>query len=346
MEKNILIILAAGLFLIFTSCQNGSEERKVMSVNGYMNPDSMGVTLSHEHVLVDWIGADSTGYHRWNRDEVVEKVLPFFLGAKEYGVNTIIEFTPAYLGRDPLILQELSRLSGIEVLTNTGYYGAVDNRFMPDYAFDESSDEISRRWINEFNNGIDGSEVRPGFIKMSVAEKVSLSELHRRIVNAAGKTHIETGLPIASHTIGDIPAMEQIELLEAGGISPDAWIWTHAQSGSLDANIEAATRGVWIALDNVHFNPDREENERGSITWYANRLHQLKEKGLLGKVLISHDAGWYKPDEENGGDFRGYTDIFEHLLPAFTELGFSEEEMNRLLVENPREAFSIRTLPK
>ena len=131
----------------------------------------MGITLSHEHVLVDWIGADSTGYHRWNRENVVDKVLPYFLEAKEQGVQTIIEFTPAYLGRDPHILLELSKRSGIQVLTNTGYYGAVDNRFMPGSAYDQSADDIARLWVGEFNSGIDGSGVRPGFLKTLLQNK-------------------------------------------------------------------------------------------------------------------------------------------------------------------------------
>src|SRR6056297_973219 len=334
--------LVIGLFIIgFTACREIGGNHVFMSVNGLTDTDSMGVTLSHEHVLVDWIGADSTGSHRWNRNEVVKKVLPFFLEAKENGVNTLMEFTPAYLGRDPLILQELSRLSGIQVLTNTGYYGAVENRFMPHHDFNETPDELSQRWIEEFQSGIDGSEVRPGFIKISVGEQVSLSNLHQKIVTAAIKTHLETGMVIASHTIGDIPAFEQIEMLEAGGVSPEAWIWTHAQSGSPEANIEAAKKGAWIALDNVRYRPEAEDGESGKISWYVDRISQLKNEGLLNRVLISHDAGWYDPDRENGGEFRGYTDLFEYLIPELTEAGFSEVEINQLLVTNPASAFRI-----
>jgi phosphotriesterase-related protein len=331
------------LFIIgFTACNETPANDVFMSVNGLVDTDSMGVTLSHEHVLVDWIGADSTGSHRWNRDKVVEKVLPFFMEAKEQGVETIMEFTPAYLGRDPMILHELSRQSGIEIISNTGYYGAVDNRFMPDHAYNETSDELSRRWIDEFQSGIDGSDVRPGFIKISVAERVPLSEFHQKIVTSAIKTHLETGMVIASHTIGDIPAMKQIKLLEADGVSPEAWIWTHAQSGSLEANIEAASKGAWIGLDNVRFDPNREENDTGSISWYVERMDQLRQAGLLNRVLISHDAGWYDPDKENGGDFRGYSDIFDHLIPEMKESGFTEEEIAQLLVKNPANAFRIR----
>jgi len=62
---------------------------------------------------------------------------------------------------------------------------------------------------------------------------------------------------------------------------------------------------------------------------------------LVNRVLISHDAGWYDPDRENGGEFRGYTDLFEYLIPELAEAGFSEEEIYQLLVENPASAFRI-----
>jgi phosphotriesterase-related protein len=215
---------------------------------------------------------------------------------------------------------------------------------MPRTAYDQSSDDISRLWIEEFRSGIDNSDVRPGFIKMSVAENAPLSDLHQKIVSAAIKTHIETGMVIASHTIGDVPAMEQLNMLEGSGVSPEAWIWTHAQSGSTEANIEAAKKGAWIALDNVRYRPDAEDGESGTISWTVDRISQLKNEGLLNRILISHDAGWYDPDQENGGDFRGYTDIFNYLIPGLKDAGFSVSEINQLLVTNPASAFRIRRI--
>jgi phosphotriesterase-related protein len=74
----------------------------------------------------------------------------------------------------------------------------------------------------------------------------------------------------------------------------------------------------------------------------VERINRLKNEGLLNRVLISHDAGWYDPDRENGGEFRGYTDLFEYLIPELTEAGFSEQEIDQLLVKNPASAFRIR----
>lgn len=335
----VYLLLVVPILLI--SCRP-QDDLQIMTVNGAVFSSEMGVTLSHEHVMVDWIGADSTGYHRWDRDEVVERVLPYLQEITDYGVQTFIEFTPAYLGRDPFILQELSQRSGIQIITNTGYYGAVENRFIPEHAYQESAEKLASRWIEEFEYGIDGSELRPGFMKISVASDDPLSELHSKIVEAAALSHLETGMTIASHTVGDRPALEQVELLKAMGVSPEAWIWTHAQSGSPDRNLWAAGEGAWIALDNVQYNLDQSPGEEGSIEWYADRIEALKEAGYLEQILISHDAGWYDVGETEGGDFRGYTDIFDYLLPELIKRGFSEEAINQLLVINPQQAFSLR----
>lgn len=339
-SKIASIILAA--ITLYTLIIPYDNNLNVMTVNGYMDTSDMGITLVHEHVLVDWIGPDSTGYHRWDREEVVERVLPFVMEAKERGVQTIIECTGRYLGHDPYVVAKLSRQSGVRFLTNTGYYGAADNQFIPERAYRESAREIADQWIEEFENGIDGSGIRPGIMKISVAQEQPLSELHRKIVRAAVMTHLETGMAIVSHTAGDVPAFEQIELLKNEGVSPTAWVWTHAQSGSLEANIRAADEGAWLSLDGINYDGSQDNGEDGSIEWFVSRISELKEAGYLNKILLSHDAGWYTAGEPNGGDFRGYTDIFDHLIPALKKHNFSDGEIRQMTTLNPRSAYGIR----
>ncbi|MEX0929756.1 MAG: hypothetical protein WDZ53_10140 [Balneolales bacterium] len=343
----ILIIFSITRFIKADSPMEAEAgQNYIMTVTGPINPDEMRTTLIHEHVIVDWNGADSTGYHRWNQKEVIERALPFINEAREKGVSTIIECTPSYLGRDPFILKELSNQTGVQILTNTGYYGAVDNTFIPEHAHRETAKEIAYRWVDEFENGIDGSDVRPGYMKISVAANQPLSMLHRKIVQAAAITHLETGLAIASHTNGDEPALEQVQLLKDEGIFPSAWIWAHAQSGTLEGNIKVAEEGAWISLDGVNYNESHEPGEDGTIEWYINRILAMKNSGLLDKVLISHDAGWYAVGEKNGGTFRGYTDIFDHLIPKLQNNGFTEEDIRQLLVINPSQAYAIQVRMK
>src|SRR6476659_4250286 len=98
------------------------EKEIVMTVNGPIDLQKMGFTLTHEHVMADFIGAEQYSKSRYNADEVFETALPFVKDAKAKGADTFIDCTPAYLGRDASILQRLSDAVGINIRTTTGYY--------------------------------------------------------------------------------------------------------------------------------------------------------------------------------------------------------------------------------
>jgi phosphotriesterase-related protein len=321
---------------------NQKQEQVIMTVNGPLQASEMGITLTHEHVLVDFIGADSTGYNRWNRAEVNDKVLPYLDEIRKYKVSTLMECTPAYLGRDPWLLQSLSQKSGLNIMINTGYYGARNNLYIPQIFYDLTAEELARIWVDEFENGIDGSGIRPGFIKIGVDGNDTLSKEHLKIITAAALTHQRTGMVIASHTGPELPAFAQIRVLQSMDIDPSAFIWVHAQGGSLEGNLKAARMGAWISLDNVSL--DREPGSSFDVNWYAERIRLLKGAGALNRILISHDAGWYTPGVEDGGSFRGYTAIFTALLPVLAEKGFTQEDIKQLLEINPRNAFSLRNI--
>ena len=304
-----------------------------MTVNGPISSTEMGITLTHEHILVDFIGADSISEKRWNRTKVHKIVLPYLATAKELGCKTFVDCTPAYLGRDPLLLKSISDSSGINILTNTGYYGAGNDKYLPRFAFYETADQISQRWVEECDKGIDGTGIKPGFIKIGVAVG-SLSDLHKKLVTAAARTHLKTGLTIASHTGQSIPAFEELSILRQEGVSPEAFIWVHAQvEKDITTHIKAAKMGAWISLDGINDN---------NLNDYVSLLKNMKKNMVLDKVLLSHDAGWYHPGEENGGEYRGYTTLFTKLLPLLKKENFSEKEIHKILVTNPAEAFTIR----
>lgn len=326
-------ILLLSLFLIFSQCVTENGAGIIMTVKGPIRASEMGSTLIHEHVLVDFIGADKITNQRWDKPEVIKKVLPYLKEVKDLGVRTLIECTPAYLGRDPLLLKALSDSSGLHILTNTGYYGARNNLFLPAHAFTESAAQLAERWIREWEDGIAGTGIRPGFIKIGV-ESDSLSALHQKLVRAAAITHLKTGLTIASHTGPALPALKEIKLLKSEGVSPNAFIWVHAQAEEDYSNhVLAAKKGAWISLDG--FSDDHLEK-------YINMINNLKKNNLLKRVLLSHDAGWYSPGEENGGKFGAYTSIFTTLIPALKQAHYTEKEIEQLFVKNPMEAFKIR----
>ena len=330
MKKYLFVVILA--LLASLSCQT-QEKGVIMTVNGPISSDEMGITLMHEHVLVDFAGTDSINSRRWDIDVVMSRVLPYLTELKKYDCQAYIECSPSYLGKDPELLKRLSDASGLHILTNTGFYGAGNSRFIPPYAFTDSADELAKRWIAEWENGIGTTGIKPGFIKIGV-DPGSLSEMHQKLIKSAAIAHLATGLVIMSHTGPSIPAFEQIAILMKEGVSPEAFIWTHAQSDKdLETHIKAARLGVWVALDGI---------SDDNVDEYLMMIQNMKENGLLHKVLISHDAGWYKPQEENGGTYRGHTALFEKLLPLLRKNNFSENEIRQLLVKNPARAFEIK----
>jgi phosphotriesterase-related protein len=307
--------------------------KTIMTVRGPISPDQMGATLIHEHFLVDFIGADQINPARWNRDAVVQKVLPYLAEAKKADVKTIFDCTPAFLGRDVALLQQLSAQSGLQLATNTGYYGARENKYLPPWAFTETAEQLAQRWTDEAKNGIEGTGVRPGFIKISVDAQEPLSEQHQKLVRAAALTHLQTGLTICSHTGLAVAASQQLALLQKTGVHPSAFVWVHAQmEKALSAYTLAAGMGAWVSLDGVGW---------GNLDAYVEVLLLLKRQKLLHRVLISHDAGWYKPDEPDGS-FQGYTAIFNELFPRLKTKGFTQKDQNQLLVKNPAAAMQMQ----
>lgn len=320
------------LILLLCGCRS-HYQGMIMTVDGPVPANEMGITLTHEHVLVDFIGADSINYDRWNKTEATEKILPYLLEAKESGTVTFVECTPEYIGRDPLLLKMLSKKSGLKILTNTGYYGASGNKYIPKHAYNETADELSARWINEWEKGIEGTGVRPGFIKIGVMDG-ELSDLHRNLITAAARAHLATGLTIASHTGPAIPAFEQLGVLCAEGVSPEAFIWVHAQSAKdMSSHILAARTGAWVSFDGLN------EDNAGK---YVTLLLNMKDNNLLDHVLLSHDAGWYRPGAPEGYKYNGYTALFQKLLPALRQKGFTNKEIDQLIVKNPAIAFMVR----
>ena len=293
----------------------------------------MGISLIHEHILVDFIGADQYDPKKWNHDSVIKKVLPYLQELKKTGCKTLVDCTPAYLGRDVILLQKLSTLSGLNIITNTGYYGGSVNKYLPAHAFTETEQQLADRWIKEHNEGIDGTNIKPGFIKISVND-AQLSDISKKLIRAAALCHLKTGLTIASHTGPAKAAFEEIEIVKQSGAAPDAFIWVHAQNEKDRKNyVHAAKQGAWVSLDAL-----RDENVRD----YVEMLTFMKKEQCLHRVLVSHDAGWYEPHKADGGTIRGYTTLFEKLVPALEQAGFDNKDITGILQHNPAQALAIK----
>lgn len=309
---------------------------QTMTVRGPMNAAALGPVLMHEHVMVDFIGADKVNPNRYNRDEVFRTALPFLQQAAQNGVKTLVECTPAWLGRDPELLRRLSVASKLNIITNTGYYGAANDKFVPTHAYQESAEQLAARWIREFQFGIDGTGIKPGIIKIGV-DSGALSEIDAKLVKAAALTHLQTGLTIGAHTGDGIAALAQLDLLESLGVDLGAFIWIHAQNEKDPAvHRRAAERGCWVEFDGIHPN---------SAAQHAEYVTNLAQHNWLGRVLVSMDAGWYHVGEPQGGKYRGYDSLFTDFLPLIKKQ-LNAKQLSQLLNNNPQKALSLEVKKK
>jgi len=327
-------LLAGQPWKLGTAVQRQRPERmepmKLMTVTGEVRASDLGVMLPHEHVMVDFVGADKTGPHRWDAEEVFRTMLPRLKAAREAGVTCMAECTPMFLARDVNLLKRLSLASGVRLLTNTGLYKAP---FLPAYASTEGADALARRWISEWKAGIEGTGIRPGFIKIAV-NPGPLEPIQRKIVTAAARTANATGLAIACHTGPGVAALECLEVLRSEKTPLDRFIYVHADGEpERKFHLEVARAGAWVEYDSVGWRPVGE---------HVKLVTAFLAEGPAERLLLSHDAGWYHVGEPGGGDIRPFTPLFTELLPQLRQAGVRQSVLDRLVSDNPRRAFSLR----
>ncbi|MCG8308157.1 MAG: phosphotriesterase [Cytophagales bacterium] len=332
-------VLSVPLFIIL-SCNSPDKGGiyKIMTVNGTIETVSMGITLEHEHVVVDFIGAEKVSQPQYHLNDALDSLLPYFVRLKSKGVETLIDCTPKFIGRDVRLLRAISEQSGLNILTNTGYYAAAGKKFLPAHAYDNAAEKLAEKWIDEWENGIDETGIKPGFIKLGVGRD-RLDSIEQKIVRAGAMTHLKTGLKIAIHTGSFMAARDEVEILRTVGVAPDALIVVHAQNMSIEEQIQIAKTGAWISLDGINATPSSQEK-------YLNFLLVLKKKNLINKTLISQDAYWSVVQTENGDiGFKRYgspySAIFDQLIPRLKENGFSDNDIDQLLMKNPAKAYRI-----
>ncbi len=322
----------ATLPLLVPVRETAAAEATAQTVRGPVPAADLGLTLVHAHVLGDFIGAERVRADRYHADDVYRVALPFLAEAKRQGLRTLVECTPAYLGRDPVLLRRLSEETGLPILTNTGYYGAARDRYLPAHAWRESADELAARFVAEARDGIDGTGTRPGFLKIGV-DSGPLSEIDGKLVAAGARCHLATGLTIAVHTGDGVAAREVVSALRREGVGPSAYVWVHAQNEQdRRIQVELAAAGAWVELDGV---------APRTLAAHADAVADLVRRGHLGRLLVSQDAGWYHVGEPGGGTYRPYAFLLETFVAALRERGLTDAQVRTLLVLNPARAFAI-----
>jgi phosphotriesterase-related protein len=308
--------------------------KRIQTLKGPVDIDSLGLILPHEHLFTDLRGPSVPEYAQGEPSAVVRVVGPYLAEAAMAGATALVECSTVGVGRNLAMLRSLANATSIHIIAPTGVYREA---YIPASLREVSKDELAELWAKELTEGIEGTSIRAGFIKLAMSDD-GPTALEIRNLKAAVKASQQTGAVIASHTIGGTVARKEMDVLEEAGLDLHRFIWIHAQTEP-DVSMlkEAARRGAYVELDSVGA-PHQSQPELLDVTM------ALIQAGYIDHLLLSHDAGWYNPAHPNGmpdGGYRGYTALMKDFLPALSARGISNEQLRQITVQNPARAFAF-----
>jgi phosphotriesterase-related protein len=308
--------------------------KRIHTVTGAVEVDSLGLILPHEHLFTDLRGPRVEGYAQAEPDQILRVVEPYLAEAAAAGVTAIVECSTLGVGRNLKVLSKLAEVSPIKLIAPTGVYREA---FTPPSLREMSESELTDLWTQELTEGIEDSSIRAGFIKLAMSDD-GPTGLEVRNLKAAAKASQKTGAVIASHTIGGIVARKEMDVLEEAGLDLHRFIWVHAQTEPDIAVLnESARRGAYVEFDSVGA-PFQSQTELLDV------VVALIDAGYVDQLLLSHDAGWYNPARPDGlpeEGYRGYTALTKEFIPALLERGISEKQVRHITLDNPARVFAF-----
>lgn len=335
---------------------------EVNTVLGSISADELGITLMHEHLLVDatpWfqepeeaskramahrpISMDMLGTLRndpflcrdncqlLDEEVAIEEVSRF----RRAGGGTVVDPTCRGIGRDPEALKRISRASGLHVIMGAGYYLQPSH---PSWVKSMSADDIADEIESDIRDGVRG--VKAGIIgEIGISADFTAEE--EKVLRGAAMAQARTGAPLEVHLPGwERHAGRVLDMVgeEGGDIARTILCHMNPSGDDPEYQIEIARRGAWLEYDMVgmdFFYADQQA-QSPSDQENARALERLKDAGVLGSVLLSQDVFIKIQLVRYGGT--GYAHILENFVPRLSRHDFTDEDIHSMLVENPKKA--------
>ena len=317
------------------STQQTSLEGKLMTVRGPIDPDEMGITLPHEHLLMHHTAPEIV---LADPDAMAEELSAF----GRAGGGTVVEVSSRGLRRDPEGLKSISEQSGVHVVMACGYYKKA---WHPEDMDGRTVDSLSEEMVADILDGVGDTGIHAGIIG-EVGVTDSLTGNERKSVIASARAQQETGAAINFHVhLLDKPAEEDLrsqvmDLIASEGADLNRVVMSHFEPAeeSLDYHERMASRGIYIEYD-LFGMAALEGPDIPDYRMESRAFRQLIDRGCLGRILISHDICFRKLLVRNGG--WGYAHILDDVVPRLQANGITESEIHAILVDNPKRVFPL-----
>ncbi len=321
----------------------------VETVRGPVKITDMGRTLIHEHLYVTIPGWEfEPELAEFDRDAFIEEAAGKVVDLEEFGVGTFVDPCPIELGRDVGLIYEVSEKADMHIVCTTGFY--FEEFGLPAYWRHQDAEDIAAHYIKEITQGIDGTNIRAGAIKVATGEEITGYE--RKFATAATIAQVETGVPIITHTEKGCCGPDQQDIFAGGGVDMHKCVIGHSCGNPDPAyHKKIVDRGTYIGFDRVGYEMIHPDSLR------ADNLVKLIDAGHIDQIMLSQDKfchlkgikGLPMTREEiteiekliDDGVFPApYTDIFTNFLPMLKERGVSDEDIDHILRVNPQRFFS------
>ncbi len=320
---------------------------KLNSALGPLDIADMGFTLTHEHISGSSAGFQLTYPEIVNTETVMELAVQDLTRAHQHGVTTIIDCSTYDIGRDVRLIEAVSRRSGIQVVCATGSHLYVPQTFyesMFPWMKPMPVDDVAALWIREVEEGIEGTGIKAGIIKIATNDPIRPAEEH--MLRAGARTHLRTGVPITTHTpILSRVGEEQVRILLEEGVDMSHVYIGHVNSTlDRDYHLRLIDKGVWLGMD--HFSPS---GPPGTPDWEERSafIKGLIDEGYQDRIMMSHDWNFGRHSGHcqlaSAVSRDDHPDAFlwitNGVLPRLRELGADESAITSMMVDNPRRFF-------
>jgi phosphotriesterase-related protein len=309
----------------------------INSVLGPVDTANLGTTLIHEHIMTSTIGIPQ------NYPEVLERgymrhIIDGLKQAKAGGINTVVDATTLDLGRDVNILANASRLTGVNIIACTGWW-LEKTRFLPGV----SIDNLTRGFVREVKEGIADTGIKAGILK-GASDIAGVLPEEEKILRAVARAHHETGVPIMLHSYapGQV-GRQQISIMKEEGVPLNRVKMDHSNDTT---DLEYL---LWMLDQGCYLGMDRYPGRGTSPLARTKTLKALIDAGYKDRLCISHDWSLARHVDKNSPigtrTIRGKMNPYDYLyiknivFPQLREMGVSDNIINRLLIDPPRNFF-------
>lgn len=315
----------------------------VETVRGPIDTSDLGRVLIHEHVFV--LGEEYRINYQgdWDEDEKVAEAVAELNNLKALGIDTIVDPTVLGLGRYIPRIQRVAAQTEINIIPATGLYtfSELPHQFEhrgPGLLFDQP-EPLVEMFTKDITEGIADTGVKAAFLKC-VIEEPGLTPGVERVMRAVGQTSAQTGKPITVHTNPHTGSglVAQKVLKEEGADLTKVVIGHSGDTTDLDYLMEVADNGSILGMDRFGLEVYLPTQER------VNTIIELAGRGYLDRIAVAHDAScfidYFDPAAKRAAQPKwNFRHISEDVIPALLEGGLSEDDIDTILVKNPRRYF-------